>query len=47
MFFKFVILLLSVLEKHIESKMELKHYFDTSIQRTVDCTKLGFVIEIS
>lgn len=47
MFFKFVILSLSSLEKHIENPIELKQYFDTSIQRTVDCSKLEFVIEIS
>lgn len=47
MFFTFVVLSLSSLEKHIENQIELKQYFDTSIQRTVDCSKLGFVTEIS
>lgn len=47
MFFKFVVLSLQSLEKHIENQIELKQYFDTSIQRTVDYSKLGFVIEIS
>lgn len=47
MFFKFVVLSLSSPEKHIENQTELKQYFDTSIQETFDCSKLGSVIEIS
>lgn len=47
MFFRFVILSLSSLENHIETQIELKQYFDTSIHRIVDCSKLGFVVEIS
>lgn len=47
MFFRFVVLSLSGLEKHIENQIELKQYFDTSMQGTFGCSKLGFVIEIS